>query len=135
MKKLIIKREKKFASALMPYWVVTGMSRQDFIYKFQLQEDRYRLRDTGTRYQAGNTVTSVTIHELDTIGVKLTNGQTVETEIDDNVRTVFACTYDGWVTEEIMLDNYITADGSYEICLSTKGGLTDSSYPYFKKSK
>lgn len=132
MKKLIIKREKKFASALMPYWVITGMSRQEFIYKFQLQEDRYRLRDTGSRYQAGDTVTSVTIHELGAIGIKLENGQTVTTEIDDNVQTVFACTYDGWVTEEISLADRLNASGDHELCLSTKGGFTGSSYPYFK---
>lgn len=132
MKKLIIKREKKMASALMPYWVVTGMSRQEFIYKFHIQEDRYRLRDTGHRYQSGDTVTSITIHSLDAIGVKLENGRTVTTEVDDSVRAVFACTSGGWVTEEVPLDKYLKPDGTYELCISTKGGLTESSYPYFK---
>lgn len=132
MKKLIIKREKKVASALMPYWVVTGMPRQEFIYKFHIQEDRYRLRDTGRRHQAGDIVTTVNIHSLEPIGVKLLNGQTVTTEVDDSVKSVFACTSDGWITEELPLDKYRTADGSYELCLSTKGGLTGSSYPYFK---
>ena len=132
MKMLIIKREKKFASALMPYWVITGMSRQEFIYKFGLQEDRYRLRDTESRYRSGNMGTSVTIHELGAIGIKLENGQTVMTEIDDSVKTVFACTYDGWVTEEISLADHLNASGDHEICLSTKGGFIGSSYPYFK---
>ena len=30
-KTLIINRKKKFASALMPYWIIAGISKRDFI--------------------------------------------------------------------------------------------------------
>lgn len=136
MIKLVIKRERKLASALLPYWVVTGVSKEDLMYKYNMRKDKYRINEeTGNYYSQEGYEERIKVHGFGNAGVKILNGQTVELELDDTVQTVFACTVDGYLTDEIRLSDYWIKDGHYEICLSTKGGLNNSSVPYFKPPK
>ena len=43
MKKLVIYRKKQFPSALMPYWIVTDISKSELMEKHQLSDEPLRL--------------------------------------------------------------------------------------------
>lgn len=131
MKKVIIKRKRKFALALLTYWIITRVSKEEFVAKFNLVKDKYASDNNSS------TMTKINISatDLDKIGVKISNGQTLELYMYDNVETIFVTTIDGRVTDEIVLDDFLTDEGDYKICLSTKGGFKNISYPYFKKNK
>lgn len=134
--KLVIKRKKKFASALLTYWVVTGIPKQELLNQFKLEEDKYRFNEeSGQYFQNEGKRVKTYIRSLKKYGTEIANGQTVTVELDDKVQTVFACTYDGRFTDEISLTDYWTHDNCYEICLTTKGGWARPSYPYFKPRK
>lgn len=81
----------------------------------------------------GQAIPRIEISILDSIGVRISNGQTVEIELDDEVETIFASTMDGCLSNEIKLKDFSINEQSYEIFLSTKGGFKNLSYPYFEQ--
>lgn len=128
MKRLFIYREKKFASALLPYWIITNISKKEFMSKYELEGDLCRFDEKG------QAIPRIDIATLDSIGVRISNGQTVSIDLSDEVETIFASTMDGCLSEEIDLKDFEVNGDYYEICLSTKGGFMNLSYPYFKKA-
>ncbi|MBO5164594.1 MAG: hypothetical protein J6B75_09200 [Ruminococcus sp.] len=129
MKRLIIHRKKKFASALMPYWIVTETDKKTFMEKYNLIGDFCK--------------TSVLGHPISRIDFKILrkdftieNGETIQIELNDNVTTAFAITMDGCLSNEIILSEGILLGDGIEVfnhLLTTRGGFFKPSYPWFEK--
>lgn len=128
MKRLLIYREKKFASALLPYWIIASITKKEFMCKYGLEGD---LCKSNARGQA---IPRIDIATLDSIGKRISNGQIIFIDLEDETKTIFASTMDGCLSDEIDLKDFEVHEDYYEICLSTKGGFMNLSYPYFKKS-
>lgn len=120
MKKLVIYRKKQFPSALMPYWIVTDISKSELMEKHQLSDDISCCYDKGgcPIYHEG-----FNPHEY---GVPISIGKTLELEIDENIKSVFAVTLDGILSNELILD---APNTTYQILLTTVGGWKNPSYP------
>lgn len=121
MKIISVTRKKKFAGAVMPYWIIFQKSKADFMSEFGLQDDACKMSE------AGFPVSRIDIHELDCIGTRIMNGQTIELELADDITTLFVSTMDGYLSNEINVDEYITPGKAAVI--NTKGGFKDISYP------
>lgn len=127
LQKIVIKRKRKFASALLPYWIITNITKKEFMCKYNLEGDLCKFN------VMGQAIPRIEISILDSIGVRISNGQTVEIELDDEVETIFASTIDGCLSNEIKLEDFSINEQYYEIFLSTKGGFKNLSYPYFEQ--
>lgn len=126
MRTIKVTRKKKLASAMMPYWIiVSGLSKKEFMEQNHLEKD---LCDTNI---TGFPIPRIHPMLVQTMGVRIENGQTVEIPIDDDVKSIFACTNEGSLSNEIPIEN-ISSD---ELILSTKGGFKTTSYPYFELEK
>ncbi|MBD5096405.1 MAG: hypothetical protein HDT40_05225 [Lachnospiraceae bacterium] len=47
MKKVIVKRKKKFSGALVPYWVIVGTSKEVFSKRYGFDGDIYKMHPSG----------------------------------------------------------------------------------------
>ncbi|MCM1132943.1 MAG: hypothetical protein NC340_05685 [Ruminococcus flavefaciens] len=108
MRILKIRRIKKFASCLMPYWIIGG----------------------SVQTIKGNYIPEK--HSPDDLGIRIMNGQSLEIELDDDVNTFFVMNADGLTSEEITLNPERT---EYSFCITTKGGFRVPSYPAVIKSE
>lgn len=103
-KKLVIRREWKLASALMPYWMITRVSKAEFMKKYELEDDT----------SCGMTAWGQPVPRMDFCprewGVPVGNGRTLELEMEDGISSVFAVTPDGLLSNEIMLSCWIPAN-------------------------
>ncbi len=128
MKKIIIKRKRKFASALMPFWIITTMTKDEFKQRFGLAGDAAGVDSLGQPVSRLGASLQEGIGILDSIGNRIGNGKTVSLLVGDDVRTVFASTGDGGLSNEIGL-----GEGS-EFCLTltVRGGWKTASLPYFE---
>lgn len=125
MRTIKITRKKKLASAMMPYWIiVSGLSKKEFMEQYNLEKD---LCDTNV---TGFPIPRIHPMLVQTIGVRIENGQMVEIPIDDDVKSIFACTNEGSLSNEISIENI-----NDELILTTKGGFKTTSYPYFELEK
>jgi hypothetical protein len=119
MAQITIIREKKFAGALMPYWVITGMTKAALQTQYGLQGDfceAYR----------GMPVSRLTPEILDSIGVRIANGETKTIECG---KSIFISTMDGTFSNEILTE-WETENGVYpKLLIQTKGGFIRQSYP------
>ena len=122
-KTLIISRKKKFASALMPYWIIAGISKKDFMEQYGLEGDLCQ------HSESGHPVPRIDMSILDDIGTRIENGETVKLELVDTVHSVFASTMDGALSNEIVLDDSPVK----QLTLTTKGGFATISYPVFEQ--
>lgn len=123
-KTLIVTRKKKFASALMPYWIIAGISKKDFMEQYGLNGD---LCDHS---ESSHPVPRIDMSILDGIGTRIKNGETVRMKVEDTVRSVFASTMDGSLSNEIILDDSTVN----HLTLTTKGGFASISYPLFEEA-
>ena len=119
MRTIQITRKKKFASALMPYWIITGIRKDDFMKQYGLEGDLCEQSD------AGFPVPRIDSSVLDEIGTRSENGKTIELEVDGSAVSLFASTFDGSLSNEIVLDE--NAPG--HITVTTKGGFKNISCP------
>ena len=78
----------------------------------------------------GQAVARIEISELDKIGTRIKNGETIEFAVDDSINSFFACTMDGSLSNEVKICD-VRRDQITEF-LTTKGGWRTVSYPYFK---
>lgn len=125
MQKIIITREKKFASAILPYWIITCISKQDFMLKHGFKEDLCE------HERNGQAVSRIEINELDSIGIRIQNGETVEMIVDDDTNSFFACSMSGSLSNEVKMEGYISHP--IAIKLTTKGGFKTVSYPFLTR--
>ena len=121
MKTIKVTRKKKFAGAFMPYWIITHEPKADFMVELGLKGDACEM--TG----AGFPVPRIDIQLLDSIGTRIMNGQTIEIEVEDRSSTLFISTMDGYLSNEINVDEYVTSGKM--IVINTKGGFKNLSHP------
>ena len=121
MKNIKVIRKKKFAGAVMPYWIIAHKAKTDFKAEFGLEGDACDMS------MAGFPVSRIDMHILDSIGTRILNGQTIELELEDEVKTIFASTMDGYLSNEINVDEYI-ASGK-QVVINTKGGFKNIPHP------
>lgn len=127
MKRLIVTRKKKFASSLMPYWVIPG-SKQAFKAQFGIYED------IGKNDLLGQPVQRIDPAVLDANGARIKNGEQIVLDLADNICTVFASTMTGSLSNEVYLQGGQFVDGveTYYLNMTTKGGMKTVSYPWFE---
>ena len=97
MKTITIHRKWQLANAWMPHWVVAGISRADFMKKFHLPDARSCEIDA-----LGYVVKRMEFDPND-YGVPVANGKTLVIEADDNTASAFAVTFDGLLSNELLL--------------------------------
>lgn len=119
-KTLIIHRKRGFASALMPFWIVTDMSKAEFKERFLLTGDVSDATDA-----LGQPVSRMAF-DPDEYGVRIANGETLELAADEKAATVFAMTMEGLLSNELSLD---TEAERLEIEVRVKGGWNCPSFP------
>ena len=114
MKRLIVTRQNMQVASMVPFWVIPG-SKQAFMAQFGLegdfcQQDRF-----------GQPVP------------RIANGEQITIDLADNVRSVFASTYSGSLSNERILQGGQLINGyeTYYITITTKGGTKIVSYPWF----
>ena len=110
MKRIVVTRKKKLASAMMPYWIIAGPSKASFKEAHGFQSDLCEMAESGFA------VSRISVEELDSIGTRIGNGQTIELEVPDDVSTLFVSTMDGCLSNEAAVDGR-------EIIVSTAGGF------------
>ena len=120
-KTLIVTRKKKFASALMPYWIIAGISKNDFMEQYGLVDELCG------QSESGHPIPRIDMAVLDEIGTRIQNGETVRIQVEDTAQTVFASTMDGALSNEVTLDDSLVK----HLTLTTKGGFATISYPVF----
>jgi hypothetical protein len=127
MKRIIVTRKKKFACALMPYWVIPG-SKQAFKTQFGIYED------IGLHDGFGQPVQRIDPAVLDANGVRIGNGGQIAIDLDDSVFTVFASTMQGSLSNEVYLQGGQLVNGieTYYLNMTTKGGVKTVGYPWFE---
>lgn len=125
MKRLIIHRKKKLALAFMPYWIVIGIDKRTFMEQYNLVGD---LCETISGWPISRISPDILkkYHSIE-------NGECVQIELSDDINSAFAITPDGNLSNEIILNNGVEADGVivYSYDLTTKGGFLKTSYPWF----
>jgi hypothetical protein len=107
----------------MPYWLITCISKKEFMMRCGLQGDLC------THTVMGQPVNRIDIGTLDALGTRIENGKTIELHLEDDVCTIFASTMDGSLSNEVILQD---ADTQH-LTLTTKGGFKTVSYPYFEQ--
>ena len=128
MKKITVTRRRKMASAMMPYWIITGISKEEFKHRLDISKEISDHNEWGQPVgQIGENLDDG-IAILDSIGTRISNGETVEIEVDDNIDTIFASTCDGSLSNEVSIKTV----NDISLTLTTKGGWTTVSYPYFE---
>ena len=121
MDKIIVTRKKKFASAVMPFWLIlSSSSKEAFMQEHNLEKD---LCDAG---DAGFPIPRLTPEILDRAGIRISSGQTIEIPLQENIQTIFASTMDGSLSNEIRIQDM----KSDHLTLTVKGGFATISYPY-----
>lgn len=124
MKTITITRKRKFASALMPFWIIVSReTRQAFMDAHGIESP------LGTHDALGQPVPRIAVEELDQIGIRISNGQTIEVPVEDDAVSLFVSTMDGSLSNEIRPD---TMTGRM-LVITVRGGLTTVSYPYLEE--
>ena len=119
MRKIRIHRKIKFASVLMPFWIITDMTQKEFVEKISLSDVHSCKLDFW-----GHPIKRADFNP-DDYGKKIKSGETIE--IPTTSKTVFAITFDGFVSNVIEFENEA---GVVEIEMSTRGGFRVPSYPF-----
>lgn len=126
MKRLIVTRQSMQAASMVPFWVIPG-SKQAFMMQFGLEGDFCQTD------KFGQPVPRIDPNILDANGERIANGEQITIDLADNVRSVFASTYSGSLSNERILQGgqYIGGYETYYITITTKGGTKIASYPWF----
>jgi len=121
MKKIKVTRKKKFTGALMPYWIIVNERKSIFMNDYALNGDICDITSSGVP------VARISIEELDCLGTRIMNGQTIEMELNNDISTMFISTMDGTLSNEINIDEFVAFEKP--IVINTKGGFKNLSYP------
>jgi len=121
MKTIKVIRKKKFAGAVMPYWIIYSKAKDDFMAEFGLDGDLCEMSESGFP------ISRIDIQELDRLGTRIMNGQTIELALADDVSSLFVSTMDGCLSNEINIDERI-ASGN-RVIINTKGGFKNLPHP------
>ena len=121
MKTIRISRKRQFRSALMPYWIIIGISKEQFMQEHGLEGDLV------SHSEIGQGIPRINISVLDEIGIRIQNGETLTLEVQEET-FLFASTIDGSLSNEILLSSL--KEQNYQII--TLGGWTGVSYPHIE---
>lgn len=121
MRSIVITRKKKFASGLLPFWIISADVCVQNSARFQT------IGEVQVDWN-GHPRSTLHIRLLDEIGVRIGNGETVTVEVPDDVTAVYAVTMDD------ILSNACPLSGKAEckLVLTVKGGFRQPSYPWFE---
>lgn len=127
MKRIIVTREKKLVSALMPYWVIPG-SKQAFMQQFGLDGD------LSGHDAFGQPIYRIDAAILDANGARIKNGEQIMLDLNDNIYSVFASTQSASLSNEVLLQGGQLVGGieTYYLKMTSKGGFRTVSYPWFE---
>ena len=127
MKRIIVTRRKKFASAVMPFWVIPG-SKQAFMAQFGLYGDLCSFN------ALGQPVSRIDPRVLDSNGARIKNGEQIVLDLRDDIFSVFAATSTGSLSNEVILQGgqFIGGIETYYLSITAKGGMKSVSYPWFE---
>ena len=123
MRKIIVRRKRQFAAALVPYWIVVGLPRAAFMEKYHLSDD------TSCRMAGAYPLPRMDF-DPQAYGQPILNGKTLEIEADDDATTVFAVTAEGLLSNELTLGE---KEPSCRVLVTTKGGWKTPPYPALTK--
>jgi len=89
LEKITVTRKKKFAGAVMPYWIITRVSKAEFCAQYGLDGDKCE------QSESGFPVPRIDMSVLDETGTRIGNGETVCIELKDGEESLFVLTMDG----------------------------------------
>ena len=121
MNVLTVTREKKFASALMPYWIITCMSKDEFCSRYGLEGDSCGQSDSGFP------IPRIDKNVLDEIGTRIKNGETIDLDLKEGEESMFVSTMDGYLSNEVRIEDY-RASGM-KVTITTRGGFKVLPHP------
>jgi hypothetical protein len=121
MRILKVKRKRKLAGGLLPYWLITKIPKEDFCNKYYIMGDMCNMD------RSGQPIPRIDAKELDKIGIRILNGQTLELDLTIAEETLFVCTMDGCLSNEVWVRDYL--EKGKDVVISTKGGFKGLSYP------
>ncbi len=127
MKRVIITRQKKLSSRLMPFYVIPG-SKQAFMAQFGL------VGDICPHSWDGQPVARIDPSVLACNGMPIKSGEQIVLELDDSVMTLFASTTTGSLSNEVSLQGgqFINGAETFYLNMTTKGGMKTVSCPWFE---
>lgn len=127
MKRIIVTRRKKLASAVMPFWVIPG-SKQAFMAQFGLYGDLCQFD------ALGQPVSRIDHRVLDSNGARIKNGEQIVLDLRDDIFSVFASTSTGSLSNEVILQGgqFIQGVETFYLNMTVKGGMKSVSYPWFE---
>ena len=124
MKTLTVTRKSKIAGAMLPYWIISA----DVINEMPARFQKY----TEAKMDAtGHARPTIAVEQLDALGVRIGNGETVTMELADDIAAVSACTMDGIISEPAVLPQADTL----RLTLTTRGGFIRLPHPCFESEK
>ncbi len=109
----------------MPFWIIPSeITKEEFMGKYGLTGDLCG------HTEAGLPIARLDMNLPDRIGIRIGNGETVKITLDEQVQTIFACTMDGSLSNEIRIRDM---KGSHLI-ITAKGGFRTVSYPFLEEA-
>lgn len=120
MKKIRVRRLWKFRSVLLPFWIVFGIDKSQFMKLFHLQDDLTCELDVAFP------ITRLGEVNLTEYGVPIYSGRTLTIVSDRNISSLFVMTCDGLLSNEVNFDNEAER---CEVEISVAGGWRTPSYP------
>lgn len=127
MKRVIVTRQKKFASRLMPIYVIPG-SKQAFMAQFGL------VGDITPHDRAGQPIQRIDPNAVICNGMPIKAGEQIMLELNDEIMTLFASTLSGSLSNEVTLQGgqFINGVETFYLNMTCKGGMKTVSYPWFE---
>lgn len=107
--KVTIHRKRRFAAALVDYWVMAGIDREEFISR--MQPPACKDGDWEGEF--------ITVKELVEQGTRIKNGQTVTLELEGENASLFVVSGNGTMSDAVSL---FLKGGNVRCEIDTKGG-------------
>ena len=124
MRTLTVTRKGKLAGGMLPYWIISA----DIINQMPARFQKY----TEAKMDAtGHARPTIAVEQLDALGIRIGNGETVTMELEHDIAAVYVCTMDGIISEPAVLPQ--SAD--IHLTLTTRGGFIRLPHPCFLSEK
>lgn len=124
MRTLTVTRKGRIAGAMLPYWIISA----DVIHEMPARFQKYTEAKMDV---TGHARPTIDVGQLDALGVRIGNGETVTMELADDIAAVYACTMDGIISEPAVLPQ----SDAIHLTLTTRGGFIRLPHPCFEQQK
>lgn len=121
---LTVTRKKSFRSFAVPYWIVPSV-----VSKEQFMKEHELAGDLCTHTSMGQPINRMEIDVLNRVGISISNGETIELNVTDNVVSIFVITINGSLSNEIKMKEI----KMNRLFITTKGGLRTVCYPFIEE--